>query len=114
FKDYDDVVGDHPSNLASTTLALNACMLDHDTEYSKWLLEYVDAWAERTRANGGVIPSKIGLDGRIGGPEGKWYAGVYGWGFSVVVPQTGELAHRNTTHLGLIGFGNAFLLTGDD
>ena len=114
FKDYNDIIGDHPLNLAATTLALNAYMLDHETEYREWLLEYVDAWAERTRANGGIIPSKIGLDGRIGGPAGKWYAGVYGWGFSVVVPQTGELAHRSTTHVGLIGFGNAFLLTGDD
>jgi len=114
FQDYTDIVGDHPSNLAATTLALNAYMLAHEEKYREWLLEYVDAWAERTRANGGIIPSKIGLDGRIGGPSGKWYAGVYGWGFSVVVPQTGEVTHRNTTHLGLIGFGNAFLLTGDE
>jgi hypothetical protein len=39
---------------------------------------------------------------------------VYGWGFSVTVPQTGKLAHRNSHFLGLIGFGNAYLLTGDD
>ena len=69
-------------------------MLAHDPEYKRWLLEYVDVWAERTRVNKGMIPSKIGLDGRIGGPEGKWYWGVYGWGFSVVVPQTGELGQR--------------------
>jgi hypothetical protein len=114
FQDYTDIVGDHPSNLAATTLALNAYMLVHEPQYKEWLLEYVDAWVERTQANGGVIPSKIGLDGKIGGPTGKWYAGVYGWGFSVIVPQTGELAHRNTTHVGQIGFGNAFLLTGDE
>ena len=114
FKDYTDIVGDHPSNLAATTLALNAYMLDHEPDYKAWLLEYVDAWLERTQANDGIIPSKIGLDGKIGGPAGKWYAGVYGWGFSVIVPQTGELAHRTTTHLAMIGFGNAFLLTGDE
>jgi hypothetical protein len=114
FQDYTDIVGDHPSNLAATTLALNAYLLTHEAKYKQWLLEYVDAWAERTQANGGVIPSKIGLDGKIGGPSGKWYAGVYGWGFSVLVPQTGELAHRSTVHLGLLGFGNAFLLTGDE
>src|SRR5262249_14019743 len=45
---------------------------------------------------------------------GKWYGGVYGWGFTVTVPQTGQPAHRNNLHLGLTGFGNAFLLTGDD
>lgn len=113
FQDYTDIVGDHPSNLAATTLALNAFMLDHEPKYRQWLLEYVDAWMERTRANAGIIPSKIGLDGRIGGTAGKWYAGVYGWGFSVIVPQTGAVAHRSTVHLGLLGFGNAFLLTGD-
>jgi hypothetical protein len=32
----------------------------------------------------------------------------------VTVPQSGELAHRNRTHWGFIGFMNAYLLTGDD
>lgn len=114
FKDYNDVIGDHPQNLCATTLALNAYMLDHEPKYKQWLLEYVDAWAERTRANGGIIPSNIGLDGTIGGAaDGKWYGGVYGWGFSVVVPQTGELAHRTRTYRGILGFGNALLVTGD-
>jgi hypothetical protein len=31
----------------------------------------------------------------------------------VVVPQTGELAHRNLVHWGYRGFGNAILATGD-
>ncbi|HXF64851.1 MAG TPA: hypothetical protein VNK95_24710, partial [Caldilineaceae bacterium] len=39
--------------------------------------------------------------------------GVYGWGFTVVVPQTGELAHRNLSYWGYRGFGNAILATGD-
>ena len=66
-------------------------------------------------ANGGIIPTNIGLDGKIGRRAGgKWYGGVYGWGFTVIVPQTGKLAHRNTHHLGLAGFMNAYLLTGDD
>src|SRR5438876_7217506 len=78
-------------------------------------LEYVDAWLERMAANGGVIPTNIGFDGKIGSAAGgKWYGGVYGWGFSVVVPQTGQLAHRNGHYLGLHGFTNAYLLTGDD
>ena len=55
------------------------------------------------------------LNGKIGGETGgKWYGGVYGWGFSVTVPQTGKLAHRNTHYLGLTGFLNAYTLTGDD
>ena len=32
-------------------------------------------------------------EGKIGGETGKWYAGTYGWGFSVVVPQTGRIDH---------------------
>jgi hypothetical protein len=114
FKDYNDIVGDHPSNLSATTLAVNAYMLSQDEKYRRWLLEYVDAWVSRTEENGGIIPSNIGLDGSIGGAtDGKWYGGVYGWSFSVIVPQTGAIANRNTVHLGIIGFVNAHLLTGE-
>ena len=115
FKDYNDVVGDHPLNLCTTTLAINAYMLSGEAKYRNWLLEYADAWVERTEANGGIIPSNIGLDGSIGGAcDGKWYGGVYGWGFTVVVPQTGELDHRVFFHLrSHYGFGNALMLTGD-
>ena len=115
FKDYNDIVGDHPLNLLSSTLALNAYMLQHEPKYRKWLLDYVDAWLIRMEQNNHVIPSNIGLDGRIGGAcNGKWYGGTYGWGFSVIVPQTGDIAHRNRQHWGFIGFANAYLLTGDD
>jgi hypothetical protein len=47
FRDYNDVVGDHPQNLLATTLALNAYMLTHESKYKSWLLEYVDAWRQR-------------------------------------------------------------------
>lgn len=115
FEDYNDVVGDHPLNLLSTSLALNAYMLTREEKYRQWLLEYVDAWYERMAQNGNIIPSNVGLDGTIGGAaEGKWYGGTYGWGFTVVVPQDGSLAHRNRQHIGFIGFANAHLLTGDD
>jgi hypothetical protein len=122
FKDYNDIVGDHPQNMLTTVLAANAYMLPgsqtefgNQNKYKVWLLEYVDAWLERMHANNGIIPTNIGLDGKIGSAaDGKWYGGVYGWGFSVVVPQTGKLAHRNSHHLGLHGFLNAYLLTGDD
>jgi hypothetical protein len=115
FKDYNDIVGDHPQNLLATCLAANAYMLDHQPKYKEWLLEYVDAWLARMAANGGIIPSNVGLDGKIGSSAGgKWYGGVYGWGFSVVVPQTGKLAHRNGHHRAIEGFLNAYLLTGDD
>jgi hypothetical protein len=115
FKDYNDIVGDHPQNLLATVLGMNAYMLAHEPKYKQWVLEYADAWLERMKANNGIIPTNVGLDGKIGSSaDGKWYGSVYGWGFSVVVPQTGKLAHRNNHYLGLIGFMNAFLLTGDD
>lgn len=115
FREYTDVVGDHPQNLLATTLALNAYLLTHEARHRDWLLGYVGAWRERMARNGGILPTNVGLDGTIGGTAGgKWYGGVYGWGFSVTDPRTGRLAHRNTHHLGLAGFGNAYLLTGDD
>ncbi len=114
FKDYTDVVGDHPSNLAATTLALNAYALTGETKYKEWLLEYVDAWAERADANGGILPSNIGLDGTIGGEcDGKWYGGCYGWAFTVTRPESGGRDDRCTIIRGIAGFGNALLLTGN-
>ncbi|MBI3866156.1 MAG: hypothetical protein HY290_30115 [Planctomycetia bacterium] len=115
FKDYNDIVGDHPSNLLTTSLALNAYMLTHEVKYKKWLLDYVDAWRERTIANKGIIPTNIGLDGTIGGAAGgKWYGGVYGWGFSVYDPASKKVVNRNQQYQGFIGFMNAYMLTGDD
>jgi hypothetical protein len=114
FKDYHDIIGDHPQNLSATSLALNASMLTQEPKYKDWLLEYVDAWLQRTVQNHGIIPTNIGLDGTLGGGcDGKWYGGVYGWAFTVEVPQTGAMDDRNTHYAGLNGFGNAFLLTGD-
>ncbi len=113
FQGYNDVVGDHPSNLSATTLALNAYMLTHDQKYKNWILEYVDAWRERAIANNGILPSKVGLDGSVGGSAGPWYAGVYGWDFGYKHPVTGKFVPRNTTDLAVIGFGNAHLITGD-
>jgi hypothetical protein len=115
FQDYNDIIGDHPLNLLATSLAMNAYMLTHEEKYRLWLLEYVDAWRERMLANKNIIPTNIGLDGKIGGATGgTWYGGVYGWAFSVKVPQSGQLAHRNLHAKGFVGFMNAFMLTGDD
>ncbi|HUG68097.1 MAG TPA: hypothetical protein VMM76_10105 [Pirellulaceae bacterium] len=115
FQDYNDIIGDLPQNLLTTSLALNGYMLSGEQKYRAWLLEYVDAWVERMKQNGYIIPSNIGLDGKIGGAtDGKWYGGCYGWAFTVVVPQDGSLAHRNTHNKGFTGFMNAYMLTGDD
>ena len=114
FEEYTDVVGDHPLNLAATTLAVNAFMATGDPKYSDWLIDYVDAWSQRAADNGDILPSNIGLDGTIGGEaDGEWYGGCYGWNFTVTVPQTGEKAHRNSISRGIAGFGNALLLTGN-
>ncbi len=116
FEGYTDVVGDHPLNLASTQLATNAYMLTHEKKYRDWVLGYCDAWAQRAHDNGGIIPSNIGLDGKIGGAtDGKWYGGAYGWGFSPIVPMTGKPADRNRVPWCINGFMNAYLLSkGDD
>ena len=115
FEDYNDIIGDHPLNLLTTTLHLNAYMLTGEEKYRDWLLDYVGAWRERMEANGGVIPSNIGLDGTIGGyTDGKWYGGTYGWGFTVRIPQTGGWAHRNRSPRSIVGFMNAYFLTRDD
>jgi hypothetical protein len=114
FEDYTDVVGDHPSNMVATSLGLNAFALTGEACYREWVMEYVEAWRQRTIDNDGIIPTNIGLDGTIGGEcDGKWYGGCYGWAFTVTVPQTGALASRNTHHLGIAGFGNALLFSGD-
>ncbi|CAN5381577.1 hypothetical protein BH10PSE2_BH10PSE2_17980 [soil metagenome] len=115
YDEYTDVVGDHPLNLFATTLALNAYMIDHQPKYRDWLLGYVDAWAERARANDDLIPSNIGLDGAIGGAaDGKWWGGTYGWGFSPINPTTGLREDRSRVLRTILGFFNAYLLTGND
>ena len=115
FRDYGDIVGDHPVNLMATMLAFNAYTVAQEAKYKKWLLEYVDAWTQRMEENNGIIPSNIGLNGKIGGETGgKWYGGAWGWGFSVKWPQTGEKVHHLNNHgAAIAGFGNAFMLTGD-
>ena len=114
FQNYNDIVGDHPVNTLATSLAANAYMLENEEKYKRWVLEYMDAWLERMEANDGIIPTNVGLDGTIGGAAGgKWYGGVYGWGFTVRIPGSTSLGHRNRHHYGIVGFSNAFLLTGD-
>ncbi len=115
FKDYNNVVGDHPLNLNTTTLALNAYMLEGEPKYREWVLGYIDAWMERTSENGGIIPTNIGLDGKIGGAcDGKWYGGVYGWAHSTLDPGTQLIRHRPFfQHRAPWAFGNALMLSGN-
>jgi hypothetical protein len=113
YEEYTDVVGDHFLNLVATTLPLNAYMLNHEDKYRQWIVDYMDAWLERMQQNGGIIPSKIGLDGKIGGADGKWWGNVYGWGFSPINPTNGRRENRNRIPRALVGFNNALWVSGD-
>src|SRR3954447_14499442 len=113
FRDYTDVVGDNHVNLGATTLGVTAFALTGDQRYRDWVLEYLDAWLQRTEQKGGLIPSSVGSDGSIEGGYG-WYGGVYGWGFSVLqVPRNGKLAHRASPRRNPYPLANGLLLTGD-
>ena len=115
YREYTETMGDNPLNLHATALGFNAWMLTGETRFRDWMLDYVAAWAERARANGGILPSNIGVDGAIGGGAGgKWYGGTYGWGFSPVSPVTGKREDRNRIPRAIMGFMNAYLGTGDD
>lgn len=113
YAEYTDVVGDNCLNLAATTLPMNAYLLAQEKKYQQWLLEYMDAWLERMKRNKGIIPSYVDLEGRIGGPEGKWWGNAYGWGFSPLNPVTGKRDNRHRIPRALVGFQNALLISGD-
>jgi hypothetical protein len=113
YAEYTDVVGDHFLNLAATTLPTNAYLLTGDPKYRAWVVQYMDAWLDRMKQNGGVIPSHVDLEGRVGGADGRWWKGAYGWGFSPLNPVTGRREDRNRIGWALPGFANALLLTGD-
>jgi hypothetical protein len=113
YAEYGDVTGDSFLNLVATTLPLDAYLLTGDAKYRKWIVDYMDAWLDRTKQNGGIIPSFVDLDGKIGGPDGKWWGNAYGWGFSPVNPVTGKRENRNRIPRALVGFNNALWVTGD-
>ncbi len=113
YEEYSDVAGDHFLNLGATVLPTLAFLIANESKYQQWLVDYMGAWLERMRRNGGVIPSFVDLDGTIGGPENKWWGNAYGWGFSPVNPVTGRRENRNRIPRAMVGFSNAVLLTGD-
>jgi hypothetical protein len=113
YQEYTDVVGDNCLNLVATTLPFNAYMLAHEEKYKKWILEYMDAWVDRMRQNHWIIPSYVDLDGKVGGPESKWWGNTYGWGFSPVNPVNGRRENRHRIPRALVGFNNALWVSGD-
>jgi hypothetical protein len=113
YREYTNVVGDHFLNLVATTLPTNAYLATGEAKYRQWIVDYMDAWLERMKANSGVIPSFVDLDGRTGGASGRWWDNAYGWGFSPVNPVTGRREDRNRIPRALVGFSNALLVTGN-
>jgi len=98
--------GDVIVNLAATTMVANAFLHTGDEKYRTWVKEYVGAWIERAKNNGGIVPDNVGLSGRVGETmDDKWYGGYYGWTWPHGWLSVGEAL--------LIASENAALLTGD-
>jgi hypothetical protein len=105
---YDEVVvnGDVPMNLAITGLVSHAFILTGEEKFRGWVLEYVDAWMDRTEKNGGIIPDNVGPSGRIGEKRGgQWWGGFFGW--------TGRYSVWMMFHALITATECAFLLSGD-
>ena len=72
--------GDVPLNLNATTLVTHAYLYSHNIAQRNWVLDYLNAWAERAVRNGGIMPDNVGLNDVIGEyNDGKWWGGYYGW-----------------------------------
>lgn len=98
--------GDVPLNLTATSLIANAYLYTGDEKYRRWIVDYVTAWWDRTRANGGICPDNVGPSGAIGEcMGGRWWGGYYGWRWP-----HGSLNILEST---LIAACNAALVTGD-
>ncbi len=98
--------GDTAVNLAATTLTANAWLYDHSDRFAAWTLEYLDAWEERAKANGGLLPDNVGPSGIVGElHDGRWYGGKYGWNWPHGVYSVGSAA--------CVAALNGVVLTGD-
>jgi hypothetical protein len=100
------VPGDVPLNLNSTSLIANAFLYTGEDKYRQWVLDYIQAWMDRTEANGGLIPDNVGPTGKIGERmNGNWWGGYYGWRW----PHGGRVMLEALCNAGC----NATMLTGD-
>lgn len=112
---YDDVLsrvnarmtrGDVPLNLTSTSLVTHAYLWTGAGKYRQWVLDYLDVWAQRIAANGGICPDNVGPNGIVGElNDGRWWGGYYGWWW----PRGGVRVVEALTIAGC----NAVLLDGD-
>ncbi len=79
---FNDIVlnGDIANNLCATALITHAYLNTGDAKYKQWVLDYVDAWADRAAQNGGIIPDNVGPTGKVGEQrQGQFWGGLYGW-----------------------------------
>ena len=79
---FDQVVlnGDVANSLGATALVTNAYLYTGEEKYKQWVLDYTEAWMERMRRNGGIMPDNVGPTGQIGeNRQGQWWGGLYGW-----------------------------------
>ena len=98
--------GDVPLNLMATSLLTHAFLHTGQESYRRWVLDYLAAWEDRARANGGLLPDNVGPSGRIGEClDGRWWGGYYGWRW----PHGGQILLQAAAVAGC----NALLLTGD-
>ena len=80
---------DIANNLAACSLVTNAYLYTGEAQYKQWVLDYVEAWMDRSKANGGIIPDNVGPNGIIGEHrDGQWWGGLFGWsyymGFNII------------------------------
>ena len=67
-------------NLGTVPLVAAAFLYTGHEQYRRWIVDYVEAWIERTRANHGIVPDNVGPSGEIGERRnGQWWGGHYGW-----------------------------------
>ena len=98
--------GDAATNLMVTSLVANAFLMTGEEKYKRWILEYTEAWMDRARENGGLLPDNIGLSGKVGEyMDGRWYGGGYGWSW--------PHGYYNVGMAAVVAGSNAFLLTHD-
>ncbi|MBT3343703.1 MAG: hypothetical protein HN712_30450 [Gemmatimonadetes bacterium] len=105
---FDHVVmhSDVVVNLSTVPMIATAFLYTGDERYRRWIIDYVEAWIERTRANDGIIPDNIGPLGEIGERrQGQWWGGHYGW--------TGLYGHQMMGRALTIAAEAAQLVTGD-
>ena len=99
--------GDVAGNLSVAGLVLNAYLAGGEPRFREWLRDYVGAWQERAKANDGIVPDNVGLDGVVGSQlDGRWYGGHYGWTWPHGLYSLGQ-----ATTVGALA---AALATGDD